>query len=132
MQHPVLLGRDSWVRFSERYYRTLFPRPSENGVLGDLSLSHRKPMGTVAFISDCSAPTGAYPLFYAGGIGFLLSLDHEFIHAAPVLSSSAPALAGSYLVGILHSATHLSVDEHPVEHGISRSRVGWHNGVGTR
>ena len=38
MQHAVLLGRDSWMRFSERSYRTLTPRPSDNRILGILTL----------------------------------------------------------------------------------------------
>ena len=43
MQHGVLLGRDSWMRFSERSYPTLPPRPSDDRVLplGDLTLSHQ-------------------------------------------------------------------------------------------
>ena len=38
MQHDVLLGRDSWVRFNDRSYRTLAPRPENNRALGELML----------------------------------------------------------------------------------------------
>ena len=48
MQHAVLLGRDSWMRFSERSYRTFPPRPSDNRVLGNLTLSHQHSSGAVA------------------------------------------------------------------------------------
>ena len=52
MQHDVLLGRDSWMRFSERSYRTLTPRPGDNRVFGELTLSHQNPPGAEAFVSD--------------------------------------------------------------------------------
>ena len=34
MQHNVLLGRDSWMRFNDRSYRTLSPRPEDNRIWG--------------------------------------------------------------------------------------------------
>ena len=63
MQHAVLLGHDSWMRFSDRSYHTLPPRPSDTCLLGNLTLSHQHSSGAVAFASDCSAPTGGYHLF---------------------------------------------------------------------
>ena len=80
-------------------------------------------LGAVALISDCSAPTGGYPLFRAGDRGISLSLDHQFVHAASVLGNSAQGLASSYLVNIMHSAGDLSVDEHLVEHGIQQTTL---------
>ena len=39
MQHDVLLGRDSWMRFHGRSFRALAPPPGNNRVLGELTLS---------------------------------------------------------------------------------------------
>ena len=49
MQHAVLLGRNSWMRFSTRSYRALPPRPLDNWVLGELTLSHHATSGVVAY-----------------------------------------------------------------------------------
>ena len=105
MQHAVLLGRDSWMRFSERSYRTLPPRPSDNRVLGNLTLSHQHSSGAVAFASDFSAPTGGYHLLYAGDRGISLTRDHQLVQLSLVRSNGAPASASSYLVNMLHGAT---------------------------
>ena len=94
MQHAVLLGRESWIRFSERSYRTLPPRPSDNHVFGDLALSHQKSSGTVAFVSDFSAPTGGYHL-YAGDRGISLTRDHQLVQVSLVRSYGAPAILWS-------------------------------------
>ena len=45
MQHAVLLCRDSWMRFNTRSYRALPPRPLDNRVLGELTLSHHATTG---------------------------------------------------------------------------------------
>ena len=84
MQHAVLLGRDSWMRFSERSYRTLPPRPSDNRVLGNLTLSHQHSSGAVAFASDFSAPTGGYHLLYAGDRGISFKRDQYLVPASLV------------------------------------------------
>ena len=39
MQHDVLLARESWMRFHDRSYRTLAPRPGNNQVLREVTLS---------------------------------------------------------------------------------------------
>ena len=39
MLHAVLLGRDSWMRFNTGSYRALPPRPHDNRVFGELTLS---------------------------------------------------------------------------------------------
>ena len=59
MQHVVLLSRDSWMRFSERSYRALPSRPSDNLMLGDLTLSYHNLGGAVAFVADFSAHPAA-------------------------------------------------------------------------
>ena len=45
MQHDVLLGRDSWMRFHGRSFRALAPPPGNNRVLGELTLYFQDNMG---------------------------------------------------------------------------------------
>ena len=120
MQHAVLLGRDSWMRFSDRAYRTLPPRPSDNRVLGNVTLSRQHSSGTVDFASDFSVPTGCYHLLYAGDRGISLTRNHQLVQLSLVRSNGATALASSYLVDILHGATDFSVDENLVENGLQQ------------
>ena len=115
MQNAVLLGRDSWMRFSERSYRTLPPPPSDNRVLGDLTLSHQSSSGAVTLVSDLSAPTGGFHLLHAGDRGIPLTRDHQLVQVSLVRSNSAPPLAGIYLVDTLHVSTDLSADDNLVE-----------------
>ena len=50
MQHAVLLGRDSWMRFNTRSYRALPRRPHDNRVFGELTLSHHATSGVSAYL----------------------------------------------------------------------------------
>ena len=52
MQHAVLLGRDSWMRFNTRLYRALPSRPLDNRVLGELTLSRHATTGVAAYSID--------------------------------------------------------------------------------
>ena len=45
MQHAVLLGHYSWMRFNSRSYRFLPPRPSDQRVFGELEIVHHAPTG---------------------------------------------------------------------------------------
>ena len=110
MQHAVLLGRDSRMRFSERYYRTLPLRPSGNRVLGDLAASHQKSSGAVAFVSDFSPPTGGYHRLYAGDTGISLTRDHQLVQVSLVRRNEAPPI----LCICLHS--HILTSSHPWRH----------------
>ena len=60
MQHAVLLGRDSWMRFNTRSYRALLPRPVDNRVLSELKLSHHAITGVAAFADDHAASDCAF------------------------------------------------------------------------
>ena len=120
MQHAVLLGRDSWMRFSERSYRTLPPRPSDNHVLSNLTLWHQHSGAAVAFTSDFSASRGCYHLLHAGDRGISLTRGHQLVPVSLVCSNGAPALTGSYLEDMLHGATGFSVDENLVEDGLQQ------------
>ena len=46
--------------------------------------------------------------------------DHQLVQVSLVRSNGAPALAGNYLVDMLHGATDFSVDENIVEDGLQQ------------
>ena len=117
MQHDVLLGRDSWMRFQDRSYRTLAPCPINNRVLGELMLSLPGLQDATAFVPDYSAHPESFHLLYAGDTGVTLSRDHRLVDVDLVRSNGAPALAGCYLVNRLHAATGFSAEERIVENG---------------
>ena len=107
--------------FSERAYRTLPPRPSDNRVLGNLTLSRQHSSGTVDFASDFSVPTGCYHLLYAGDRGISLTRNHQLVPVSMVCNNGSPALAGSYVVDTLYRANDISVDENLVENGLQQT-----------
>ena len=94
MQHDVLLGRDSWKRFSERFYPPYLRARAIIAYFSDLTLSHQSSSGAVAFVSDFSAPTGGYHL-YAGDRGISLTRDHQLVQVSLVRSYGAPAILWS-------------------------------------
>ena len=117
MQHDVLLGRDSWMRFNDRSYRTLAPSPESHRVLGELMLSLSGLHGAIAFVPDYSTHPERFHLFYAGDAGITPSRERRLIEVELVLRNGAPALAGCYLVDMLHAADNFFTEEHTVEHG---------------
>ena len=60
MQHPALMGHDSWTRFNSRSYRSLRPRPSDPRVFGKLKLVHQAPTGMPVYAIDPSASGGGF------------------------------------------------------------------------
>ena len=101
MQFPILLGRDSFMRFNTRTYRMLPPRPLDNRVFGEYTLAHQDDSGAVAYVPDFTAPADQFQLRYAGPTGTSLSDDHQMIEVNLVRSNGTPALTGQYLVDML-------------------------------
>ena len=60
MQHAVLLGRNSWVRFKTRSYRVIPPRPRDNQVLGERTLFHHATTGVAAFAVKPASTNGGF------------------------------------------------------------------------
>ena len=108
MQHDVLLGRNSWMRLIDRSYRTLAPRPEDNRILGELTLSLPGLHGATAFIPDSSTHPESFHLLYVGDVGITLSCKHRLIEVDLVRRNGAPALAGCYIVYMLHAADNFS------------------------
>ena len=101
MQHAVLLSRDSWMRFNTRSYRALPPRPPDNRILGELTLSHHATTGVEAYAVDPAASNGAFHLRHDGTTGVTLSDKPQLLAVNSVRSNGSPALAGHYFVDIL-------------------------------
>ena len=75
IQYAVLLGRDSWTHFIDRFYRTLAPRPDDNRVLGNLTLLHSRLLGAVAFVFEYLSPAGRVHHLHAEGARISLASD---------------------------------------------------------
>ena len=78
MQRAVILGRDCWMRFNTRSYRTLPSRPHDNRVLGELT-SHHATTGVSADAIDPAATDGGFHLLYDGTIGIILSDEPQLL-----------------------------------------------------
>ena len=79
MQRAVLLGRDSWMRFNNRSYRSLPPRPSDHRTFGELELSHHAPAGVRAYAINPVASGGSFHLRYDGAVGVTLSDEPQLL-----------------------------------------------------
>ena len=117
MQHAVLLGRESWMRFNTRSYRALPPRPLDNRVLDELTLSHHTTAGLAVYAVDPAPSNGAFHFFYVGITGVTLSDEPQPLAVNLVRSNGSPALTGHYLVDILPQPDILSGQKHFVASG---------------
>ena len=117
MQHAVLLGRDSWMRFNARSYRALPPRPRDNLVLGKLTLSRHATASVAAYAVDPAVSNGAFHLRYDGTTGITLSDEPKLLAVSLVRSNGSPALTGHYFVDILPQPDIRSGHEHFVASG---------------
>ena len=106
MQHPILLGRDSWMRFGRRSYTTLPRQPSlphqpPEPTRGELHLHHSDPNGASAFVPDDRSTDDIYHLRFAGPIAISLSTTPTLVEVNLVRQSGAPAFTGNYMVNML-------------------------------
>ena len=118
MRCPLLLGRDSWMRFHSRSYQTLPPHP-DGRTFEELSLS---PCGdnlgsAAAYISNHEAPANAYHLVY-DGLGVSLTESPQLIPVNLVRLDGSPALTGHYMVDILP----VNADSNALERFVSSGR----------
>ena len=118
MRCPLLLGRDSWMRFHSRSYETLPPHP-DGRTFGELTLS---PCGdnlgsAAAYIRNHEAPVNAYHLVY-DGLGVSLTESPQLIPVNLVRLDGSPALTGHYMVDI----PPVNADSNPLERFVSSGR----------
>ena len=117
MQHAVLLGRDSWMRFNTRSYRALPPSPPDNRVSGELTMSHHATTGVAAFAVNPAATDGSFHLLYDGTIGVALSDEPQLLAVNLVRSNGSPVLTGHRFVNILPQPDFISGQKHIVASG---------------
>jgi len=102
MSWPLLLGRDSRMRFHFRSYQTL-PVELDGRFLGQLNLSHAcddTPGGATAYISYYVAPDVAYHLVYDGE-GVSLNDTSEPIPMNLVRLDRSSGFTGHYMADTL-------------------------------
>ena len=95
MRCPVLLGRDSWMRFTDRSYRALRQHPTTRA-LGELTLLHitnEHPSGATAYTRHPDTPETSYHLVYDGD-GLSLGPEPQLVPVNLVRSDGSPALTG--------------------------------------
>ena len=117
LQHAVLLGRGSWMRFNTRPYRTLPPCPIDSRILGELTLSHDATTGVAAYAVDPAAPNGAFHLLHDSTTGLALSDEPQLVTVNLMSSNISPVLAGQNFVDILPQPDICSGQKHLVASG---------------
>ena len=100
------------MRFNTNSYRALPPRPHDNRVFGELTLSHHATTGVSAYVIDPTATDGGFHLLYDGTVGVALSDEPQLLEVNLVRSNGSPALTGQYLVDMLLQPGINSMQEH--------------------
>ena len=115
MRCPLLLGRDSWMRFHSRSYQTLSPQP-DGRIFGELTLSlcDDNLSSAAAYIRNHEVSDAAYHLVYDGH-GVSLTDSPQLIPVNLVRLDGSPALTGHYMVNLLP----VHDDSNPSEHFVS-------------
>lgn len=91
MAHPLLLGLDSFRRFTSRSFITL-PEPGPDGrTMGELTLSSRSSAGACVYATHEEAPDSSFHLVYAGDKGISLGKQPVLVDVNLVRSSRLPA-----------------------------------------
>ena len=118
MRCPLLLGRDSWMRFPSRSYQTLPPH-LDGRTFGELTLSPCDDnLGSAAaYIRNHEASDNAYQLVY-DGLGVSLTDSPQLIPVNLVGLDGSPALTGHYMVDLLP----VKDDSYPLERFVSSGR----------
>ena len=116
MQHAVLLGRDSWMRFNNRTYRSLPPRTNHR-IFGELELSHHAPASVRAYAVNPVVLGGGFHLCYDGAVGVTLSDEPKLLAVNLIRSNGSHAFTGHYLVDMLPQSDLPSEEEHFVASG---------------
>ena len=101
MQHAVLLGHDSWMRFNNGSYCCLPPRPSDHRIFGELDLSHHVPAGARTYAINPVVSGGGSHFRYDGAVGVTLSDEPHLLAVNLVRTNGSQALTGHYIVDML-------------------------------
>ena len=101
MRCPLLVGRDSWIRFHSRSYQTLPPQP-DGRIFGELIFSPCDDnfSSAAAYIRNCETLDTAYHLIY-NGPSVTRTDSPQLIPVNLVRLDGSPALTGHYMVNLL-------------------------------
>ena len=119
MRCPLLLGRNSWMRFHTSSYQTLAPT-HDGRIFGELTLSHafdNAHNSAAAYIHSGETPDAAHHLIYDGP-SMSLTTGPRLVTVNMVRLDGLPALTGHYMVDI--ATTHDGQD--PFEHFVASGR----------
>ena len=100
------------MRFNPRSYRALPPRPHDNRVFGELTLSHHATTGVSAYAIDPTATDGGFHLLYDGTVGVTLSDEPQLLEVNLMRSNGSPPVTEHYRVDMLPQPGILSMQEH--------------------
>ena len=78
------------LRFNTRAYRALPPRPDDNRVFGELTLSNHATSSVSAYAIDPTATDGGFHLLYDGTIGVTLSDEPQLLEVNFMRSNGSP------------------------------------------
>ena len=120
MRCPLLLRRDSWMRFHSGFYQTLAPA-SDGRVFGELTLSQTFDdacTSATAYIRSCETTNVVHQLRY-DGTGMSLTLSPQLVPVNLTRLNGYPALTGHYMVNITTSHD----DQYPSEHFVASNMV---------
>ena len=112
MQHAVLLGHDSMMRFNNRTYHSLPPQLLDHRIFGELELSDQASAGVRAYAVNPVALGGGFHLCNDGAVGVTLSDEPTLLTVKLVRSNCSRALTGYYLVDTLPQSDMPSEKEH--------------------
>ena len=96
MRRPILLGRDSWMRFHSRSYQTL-PPTSDGRVLGEFTPTHigdNSGSGASAYIRNCDDLEVTYHLG-DGHVAF--ASRYQTTHGSPYTPNHGPPRKRSHV-----------------------------------
>ena len=118
MRCPLLLGRDSWMRFHSRSYQTLPPQ-LDGRIFGELTLSPCDDnfSSAAAYLRNCETLDAAYHLVY-NGPGVTLTDSPQLLPVNLVRLDGSPALTCHYMVDLLPA----HADSVPSERFVSSGR----------
>ena len=118
MRCPLLLRRESWMRFHSRSYQTLPPQP-DGRIFDELTLPPCDDnfSSAAAYIRNCETLDAAYHLVY-NGPGVTLTDSPQLIAVNLVRLDGSPALTAHYMVDLLP----VHADSAPSERFVSSGR----------
>ena len=113
MRCPLLLGRDSWMRFHSRSYQTLAPPPDDRP-FGELTLLHTfgdACNSAAAYVHSREATDTAHHLVYDGS-GVSLNITPQLVPVHLIRLGGSPALTDHYMVNMITTHDHQDLSEH--------------------